>query len=155
MMIIFEGRAKIDEISFHVIADPMTRFLMLKSGSLDLGNIEPMQFERQLNKEFFNKFDIYEKISQSYTYLGFNLRLKKFQDPRVREALSLAINREEIVKILFFKHANVCNGLFLPGTKAYNEDVKSPTQDLKKAKKLFVKACKNRYAKGCYYLAAI
>jgi peptide/nickel transport system substrate-binding protein len=136
----FEGRAKIDKISFHVIADPMTRFLMLKSSSLDLGSVEPMQFERQLNKEFFKKFDIYEKISQSYTYMGFNLRLKKFQDPRVREALSLAINREEIVKILFFKHAKVCNGPFLPGTKAYNEDVKSPTQDLKKAKKLLAQA---------------
>ena len=51
----FEGRAKIDTISFHVIADPMTRFLMLKSGELDVGSIEPMQYERQLNNSFFEK----------------------------------------------------------------------------------------------------
>jgi len=136
----FEGRAQIDKISFHVIADPMTRFLMLKSAQLDLGSVEPMAYERQLQKTFFDMFNIYEKISLSYTYLGFNLRLKKFQNPDVRRALSLAINRQELVNILFFKHAQVCSGPFLPGSAAFNPDVKIPTQDIKKAKALLKKA---------------
>jgi len=136
----FEGRPKIDKISFHVIADPMTRFLMLKSTDLDIGGVEPMAYERQLSEEFFDEFNIYENISRSYSYLGFNLRLKKFQNPKVREALSLAINREELVKILFFKHAQVCTGPFLPGTKAFNPDVKSPIQDIQKAKQLLKEA---------------
>ncbi len=136
----FEGRAKIDTISFHVIADPMTRFLMLKSSALDVGSIEPMQYERQLDENFLKKFNIYENISQSYTYLGFNLRVDKFKNPKVREALSLAINREELVKILFFNHAKVCSGPFLPGTKAFNEDVKVPQQNIQKAKELLKEA---------------
>ncbi|MBE0515134.1 peptide-binding protein [Sulfurimonas sp.] len=136
----FEGRAKIDTISFHVIADPMTRFLMLKSSALDVGSIEPMQYEKQLNSSFFEEFNIYENISQSYTYLGFNLRLEKFQNPKVREALSLAIDREELVEILFFGHAKVCTGPFLPGTKAFNESVKAPSQDIQRAKELLREA---------------
>ena len=132
----FEHRPKIDKISFHVIADPVTRFLMLKSSALDLGSVEPMAYERQLSPEFFEKFNIYEDISHSYSYLGFNLRLKKFQDPRVREALSLAIDREELVKILFFEHARVCTGPFLPATKAYNPEVKAPEHNIKRAKEL-------------------
>jgi len=136
----FEGRAKIDKISFHVIADPMTRFLMLKSADLDIGSVEPMAYERQLSKEFFKSFNIYEDISRSYSYLGFNLRLKKFQDPKVREALSLAIDREELVKILFFKHGRVCTGPFLPGTKAFNPNVKAPKQNIQKAKQLLKEA---------------
>lgn len=136
----FLGRAKIDKISFHVIGDPMTRFLMLKSGQLDLGSIEPMAYERQLHDDFFTKFNIYEKISLSYTYLGFNLRLKKFQDARVRQALSLAIDRQELIDILYFKHAKVCSGPFLPGTLAFNKDVAVPTLDIKEAKKLLKEA---------------
>lgn len=136
----FEGRTKIDKISFHVIADPMTRFLMLKSSALDVGGIEPMQYERQLNEEFFKKFNIYEEISLSYTYLGFNLRLEKFKNPKIREALSLAIDRQELVKILFFNHAKVCTGPFLPRTKAFNESVKAPIQNIQKAKKLLKEA---------------
>jgi len=136
----FEGRPKIDKIVFHVIADPMTRLLMLKNGELDLGSIEPLVMERQLKSDFFEKFNIYEKISLSYTYLGFNLRKEKFSDPRVREALSLAINRQELVDILFFKHAKVCTGPFLPGSAAFNPNVKAPTQDIARARKLLREA---------------
>ena len=136
----FEGRAKIDRISFHIIADSTTRFLMLKSGLIDVGTIEPIAYERKLDKDFFNKFNIYEDISHSYTYLGFNLRKEKFKDPRVREALSLAIDRDELMKILFFNHAQVCKGPFLPRTKAFNDDVKTPKQNLKKARELLKSA---------------
>ncbi len=136
----FLTKPKIDKISFHVIADPMTRFLMLKASSLDVGAIEPIQYERQLNDSFFENFNIYEEISHSYTYLGFNLRREKFQNPKVRQALSLAIDRDELVKILFFKHAKVCTGPFLPATAAFNTDVKAPTRDIKKAKRLLNEA---------------
>ncbi len=136
----FKGRAKIDKISFHVIADPLTRFLMLKSSALDIGSVEPMAYERQLNKAFFDKFHIYENITLSYTYLGFNLRLAKFQNPDVRKALSLGIDRQKIVDILFFSHAKVCTGPFLPGTVAFNEQVKAPKRDIQKAKELLKKA---------------
>ncbi|MEN4053531.1 MULTISPECIES: peptide-binding protein [Sulfurimonas] len=136
----FEGRPKIDKIAFHVIADPMTRLLMLKNGELDMGSIEPLVMERQLKRDFFEKFNIYEQISLSYTYLGFNLRKEKFADPRVREALSLAINREELVDILFFKHAKVCTGPFLPGSSAFNPDIKAPKQNIKRARELLREA---------------
>ena len=136
----FEGRPKIDKIVFHVIPDPMTRLLMLKNGQLDIGSIEPLVMQRQLNADFFKKFHIYEKISLSYTYLGFNLRRKKFQDARVRQALSLAIDRQELVNILFFKHAKVCSGPFLPGTMAFNPNVKVPKQNIAKAKALLKEA---------------
>lgn len=136
----FEGRPKIDEISFHVIADAMTRFMMLKSGEIDIGSVDPMQYERQLSAKFFDMFDIYEKITQSYTYLGFNLRIDKFKNPKVRQALSLAIDREEIMQILFFKHAKVCTGPFLPSSIAFNKEVKAPSLNINKAKELLAEA---------------
>jgi peptide/nickel transport system substrate-binding protein len=132
----FEHRPKIQKIVFHVIADPMTRFLMLKSGQIDVDSLEPMQFERQLDTSFHKRFAALELPSHSYTYLGFNLRLKKFQDPRVREALSLAIDREALVDVLFLKHGNVCTGPFLPGSKGFNGEVKAPKRDLVRAKTL-------------------
>ncbi len=136
----FEGKAKIEKLSFHVISDPMTRFLMLKSGELDLGSLEAMQLERQVDKSFFDNFQSIEQISHSYTYLGFNLRLEKFKDARVRQALSLAIDRQELVDILFLKHGQVCHGPFLPGGASFNADIKSPNQDTLKAKALLKEA---------------
>ncbi|WP_310438814.1 peptide-binding protein [Sulfuricurvum sp.] len=132
----FEHRPKIQKIVFHVIADPMTRFLMLKSGQIDVDTLEPMQFERQLDNSFHKRFVTLELPSHSYTYLGFNLRLKKFQDPKIREALSLAIDREALIDVLFLKHGNVCTGPFLPGSKGFNGEVKAPKRDLVRAKAL-------------------
>ncbi|MGA9045452.1 peptide-binding protein [Sulfuricurvum sp.] len=136
----FEHRPKIDKIVFHVISDPMTRFLMLKSGQIDVDGLEPMQYERQLDKSFHDRFATAELPSHSYTYLGFNLRLKKFKDPRVREALSLAIDRDALIDVLFLGHGNVCTGPFLPGSKGFNEHIKSPKRNLMKAKALLKSA---------------
>ncbi len=136
----YERRPGIDKIALHVIVDPMTRFLMLKSGQLDIGLLEAMQKERQIDESFFNAFNTLEDISFTYTYLGFNLRLKKFQDPRVRKALSLAIDRHEMVDILFLGHGRVCTGPFLPGGMAFNKEVKAPTRDMKEAKRLLKEA---------------
>ncbi|MDD5717211.1 MAG: peptide-binding protein [Sulfuricurvum sp.] len=132
----FEHRPKIDKIVFHVINDPMTRFLMLKSGQIDIDGLDPMQYERQLDKTFHHNFATLELPSHSYTYLGFNLRLQKFKDPRVREALSLAIDRKALIDLLFLHHGNICTGPFLPGSKGFNDQVKAPIRNLVKAKRL-------------------
>lgn len=132
----FRRRPGIDKIVYHFMPDPSTQFLMLRSHKLDVGGLTPLQLERQIDGDFRSYYKIYEKLSQSYTYLGFNLKAKKFQDPRVREALSLAIDRQELVDILFFGHGRVCNGPFMPGTFAYNDNIKAPQPDLKKAREL-------------------
>ena len=136
----FEHKPNIEKIAFHVIADPTTRFLMLKSKQIDIGSLEPMQLERQVNKKFFDNYKKIEQISHSYTYLGFNLREKKFQDKRVRDALSLGIDRQELVDILFLGHGQICKGPFLPGGPSFNDKVKVPTLNQEKAKRLLKEA---------------
>ncbi len=136
----FIHKPNIDKIVYHFIPDPATEFLMLKSHKLDVGGLSPLQLERQIDKDFKNYYNIYEMISHSYTYLGFNLKNPKFKDPRVRKALSLGIDRQELVDILFFGHGRVCTGPFMPGTFAFNEKVKAPKRDVKKAKELLKEA---------------
>jgi len=140
----YEGRPKIDEILYTFLPDPTTSFLMLKQNKLDVGSLTPLQIDRQIDDKFKKEHKIFEKQSFGYAYLGFNLRNKKFKDLRVRQALSMAINREELVNILFFGHAKVCHGPFLPGTFAFDKNVISPNQDLKKAKKLLIEAGYNK-----------
>lgn len=136
----FLHKPNIDRIVYHFIPDPSAQFLMLKSHQLDVGSLEPLQFERQIEREFQEYYQIIETISHGYTYLGFNLRRNKFKDPRVRQALSLAIDRQEIADILFFSHAQVCSGPFMPGSFAFNEKIAPPKRDIKKAKELLREA---------------
>ncbi len=136
----FEGRPKIDTISYKFLPDPTTSFLMLKQNKLDVGGLTPLQLDRQINDKFKEDYKIIEQPSFAYTYLGFNLKNEKFKDLKVRQALSLAINRKELVDILFFGQAKVATGPFLPRSFAFNENVKAPTQNLQKAKEFLNKA---------------
>ncbi|MEY4505373.1 MAG: hypothetical protein RL154_1674 [Pseudomonadota bacterium] len=128
--------AKISKINYVFLPDPSTEFLMLKTAKLDIGGLSPLQLERQIDKNFKKQYQIIERPGSSYSYLGFNLRLAKFQDKRVREALSLAIDRQELADILYLGHAKVATGPFLPGSFAYNENIKPPQKDIKRAKEL-------------------
>ena len=136
----FEGRPNIDEILYKFLPDPTTSFLMLKQNMLDVGGLSAIQVDRQIDKKFKNDYKIIEKPSFGYTYLGFNLKNEKFKDKNIREALSLAIDRQEMVDILFFGHGKVCTGPFLPGTFAFNPDIGIPLQNIKKAKMLLKKS---------------
>ena len=132
----FVHKPNIDKMIFHFLPDSSAEFLMLKSKKLDVGSLNPLQLERQIDEKFRKDFSIYEDLAHSYSYVGLNLTHDKFKDKRVRQALSLAIDRDELVDILYFGHGQVCNGPFMPGTGAYNKDVKAPKQDIQKAKKL-------------------
>ena len=136
----FDGKPKIERIHYKFIPDPNTSFLMLKQKQLDIGGLTPLQIDRQIDNSFKKDFKIIERASFSYDYLGFNLKNKKFKNPKVREALSLAINRKELVDILFFGHGKACTGPFLPGSFAFNDTIKPIKQNQKKAKELLREA---------------
>lgn len=136
----FEGKPKIDTILYKFLPDATTSFLMLKQNNLDLGGLTPLQADRQLDEKFKKDYQIIEQPSFAYTYLGFNLNNEKFKDLRVRQALNLAINRQELVDILFFGHGQICTGPFLPGSFAFNDAIKTPIQDIQKAKALLLEA---------------
>ena len=136
----FIHKPTLEKIIFHYLPDKSAEFLMLKSGKLDVGSLTPLQLERQLDEDFKQKYTIYEDIAHNYSYMGFNLEDEKFKNPKVREALSLAIDRQELVDILYFGHGKVCSGPFLPGTGAFNETVGVPKHDIAKAKALLKEA---------------
>ncbi|WP_457596277.1 peptide-binding protein [Hydrogenimonas sp.] len=136
----FEHRPRIDRIHYHFIPDPTTQFLMLKAHKLDLGSLTPLQKTRQLDRAFGDHYRIVDLPGRGYTYLGFNLRREKFKDPRVREAIDLAIDKKALVDILFFSYAKICHGPFMPGTFAYPKELPSSRYDPKRAKALLAEA---------------
>ena len=136
----FDGKPKIEKILYKFLPDTNTSFLYLKQKNLDIGGLTPIQIDRQIDDEFKNNYTIIQKPSFAYTYLGFNLKDEKFKDLRIRQALSLAVDRQELVDILFFGYGQICNGPFLPNSFAFNDTVKPITQNIQKAKALLKEA---------------
>jgi peptide/nickel transport system substrate-binding protein len=137
----WEGRPNIDRYLYRVIPDSATMFLELSAGNLDEMGLDPVQYTRQTDTEFFRKsYRKYRYLADAYTYLGFNLQLPLFQDKRVRQALSHAVNKQEIIDIVLLGLGQEATGPYKPGTWAHNPDVRKYPYDPARAQALLAEA---------------
>ncbi len=133
-------KPRIERILFSIVPDASTNFYLLQKGEVDINTLTPIQLEKKVDKAFLARYKIVEQMTKGYTYLGFNLLREKFQDRRVREAIALAIDKKELVDILFFKHGRPCYGPFMPKTFAYNKAFEKNLYNPKKARRLLKEA---------------
>jgi peptide/nickel transport system substrate-binding protein len=133
----YEKRPNIDKIITRIIPDTATMFLELKFGGVDYMGLTPPQYKLQAEGEHFRRyFQKFRYPSFGYTYLGFNLQNPLFQDKLVRQAISHAINRNEIIAGVLMGYGTVCTGPFPPESWAYNPNVRPPEYNIEKAKEL-------------------
>jgi peptide/nickel transport system substrate-binding protein len=137
----FEGRPYISRVLYRIIPDPATMFLELKAGRVDQMSLSPLQYSRQSTGKWWEEnFRKYKYLSFSYAYLGYNLKDWKFQDKKVRQALTSAINRESIVQGVLLGLGVVAHTPYKPDTYWYNPNVKKWPYDPDLAKKLLAEA---------------
>lgn len=137
----FEHEPYITTLLKRQIPDMDTQFLELKAGNIDVMGLKPLQFTRLTDtKSFKEKFNKYKYLSNGYTYMGFKLDHPLFKDKRVRQALSYAIDRSEIVDGVLYGQGLPLACPFKPGTWAFNENLQPYPFDLQKAKSLLKQA---------------
>jgi oligopeptide transport system substrate-binding protein len=83
----------------------------------------------------------------SVSYIGFNVTQPPFDDPKVRQAFAMAINREQIVRVVLKDMLPVANSIMMPGLPGYNANAKVPGFDPEGAKRLLAES-KYRDARG-------
>jgi len=137
----FEGRPFINSRVFRIIPDSSTMYMELKAGGIDMMSLTPVQFTRQTNSaEFLSRFNKYSYPVPSYTYLGYNLKKPLFADKRVRQAITSALNKDELVHGVLFGLGQAAHGPFQPGTWAHNPELHPFPYDPARAQQLLAEA---------------
>jgi peptide/nickel transport system substrate-binding protein len=137
----WEGQPYLGRYIYRIIPDSSTMYMELKSGGIDQMGLSPVQYQRQTNTpEFLSRFNKYRYPAFAYTYLGYNLRLPLFQDKRVRQAMTCAINKDEIIQGVLLGMGQKADGPYKPGTWANKPDIKGPSYNPEKAKALLREA---------------
>ncbi len=133
----FMGAPHIKEIIYRIVPDSSSMFLMLKSNGIDYMGLTPIQYKfESKGKNFIKKFKKYIHPSLSFTFLGYNILDKLFKKRGVRQALSYAINKQEIIKGALLGLGRHCYGPYMPGTYYYDGNVKKYRYNPKKALRL-------------------
>jgi peptide/nickel transport system substrate-binding protein len=137
----FEGQPYIDGRITRIIPDTATMFLELRAQNIGMMGLTPLQYTRQTeNNLFTSNFNKYKYLSFAYTYLGYNLRNPLFADKRVRQAISYAINKDEIISGVLLGLGKPATGPYKPETWAYNDKVRSYNYNPQKARELLIEA---------------
>lgn len=130
----YGGSPKLKEILFKIIPDENTSLVALRSGDIDETGVPPKDFHPMKHVNLF-KYD-----ALVYTYLGFNIRNPKFKDPMVRKALSIAVNRKQLIGLIFLGLASPAYSPCSPVSWAYSDGVYKYEYDPKKARELLKRA---------------
>jgi peptide/nickel transport system substrate-binding protein len=140
----YEGKPPIKTITFVVIPDENVRMLALQNGEVDIamGLVNP-EIRKQIvgNKDL----DTGEVAAPSVHGLILNTRTKPLDDPKVRQALYMAIDREAIADEIMGGLAQAAYSELAPAYLGHTQNVPKYEYNPEKSKQLLAEA---GYAKG-------
>jgi len=130
---------KVETIKFQIMKDEAERLAAIRSGKIDISTVSA-----DSAKLLEGKPGVQVKNYQSleYSYLGINVNKKPFDNPKVREAISYAVDRNQIVQTVW-KGEAALTGPIAPALTSWAVDAASyPTYkpDAAKAKQLLAEA---------------
>jgi peptide/nickel transport system substrate-binding protein len=133
-----EEEAGVNSVTFNVIPEDLTRIGELETGGIHISYpVNPSDVERVENADGTS---IQQVSSSRMEYLGFNTEVEPFDDPRVRQALHMAINKEDIVNGVLNYLGTVAHGPLAPDVLGYSEDIDYIEHNLEEARELLAEA---------------
>jgi peptide/nickel transport system substrate-binding protein len=119
----WNGPAYLDQWIYKVLPDSVAVTNQLKTGEIDIGPIDPGQFDALTGTTTVARTEF---PVPTFTFYAYQLDPNKpagplFQDKTVRQALLYALNRPQIVTAIFFGHASVANSAEPPTSWAYKD----------------------------------
>jgi len=135
------GEAGINSLVFRIIEDSAVAFQELKKGEIDFSEISPIKWERSTDtKVFEEKFNKVQYYLPSFSFIGWNMRRPFFGDKRVRHAMTMMINKKDILAKLLFGHGVIVEGDQYYFGDAYDKSIVSDPFDPEKAAQLLDEA---------------
>jgi ABC-type transport system substrate-binding protein len=133
----WEGPPNYKKYVFRVIPDRLTQEMEFYAGTIDSYDVQPHQVKR-LEKD--PRFQSFSGTAFGYTYIGYNIRRKPFDDPRIRRALGMAIDMDKIINYVLYGQGERITGPFVKQTDYYNHTIKPVPYDPKGALTLLAAA---------------
>ena len=107
-----------------------------EAGTIDVAPVFGPDVDRALDPEnqFLDELTIFPLLHVAY--LGFNVRKPPFDDPQVRQAFAMTVDRQRLADVVFFERVDPATGILPPGMPAYSPDLAGIPFDPQGARRL-------------------
>jgi len=141
----WEGPPHYKKYVFRVIPDLLTQEMEFYAGTIDSYGVQPHQVKRLKDDPNFQSFS---GTSFGFSYIGYNMRREPFDDRRVRQALSMAVDVDKIIEYVLYNQGERITGPFPKQTDFYNPEIEPVPYDPQGALNLLAEAGWTRNAQG-------
>src|SRR5262249_21097563 len=134
------GPVKFEKLVIKIVPEDSSRVAAMMSGMFDFTNQYPLQFISQLKSAPMVRVQEAQPNFQ-LLYFGYKITREMVSDRRVRQAMSIAINRAEIAKGIAFGNADPAYTFVDPKAQDFAPKTKDVVvEDVELAKKLLDEA---------------
>ncbi len=132
-----KGHPKVDTITWKPVVDNNSRAALMQTGEAHF--TFPVPYEQAEILKAKPDLEVVAAPSIVLRYLSMNTQQKPFDNPKVRQAIAYAINKEALVKVAFNGYATPAVGVAPQGVE-YAVKIGEWPYDLAKAKQLMKEA---------------
>lgn len=137
----WRGASELEGIVIKIIPDAETEKMLFNSGQIDIFDLDHalIQIPEYKGSEEW-KDNISEKTVLGTSYLSINESLEPFQELKVRKALQMAIDRDEIIKNMYYGAAVPAYSFLPEGVPGHDSGIEPIKYDPEAAKALLKEA---------------
>jgi peptide/nickel transport system substrate-binding protein len=130
--------AKVDTVKFIVSPEDQSRVGQLLTGEAHI--VDPVSPSDISMVEGEDGVSMYHTDTLSLSYVGFNTEKEPFDDPQVRQAISMAINKDEIIEAVLEGTGTPAVGPIGEQVFGFSDDVDPLPYDPERAQELLAEA---------------
>jgi peptide/nickel transport system substrate-binding protein/oligopeptide transport system substrate-binding protein len=134
------GAPSLERINVWMGANATGEVQQYEMGGMDVANVPVDDLERVSNRNNPLSRELQSVPDLSVTYVGFNITHEPFDDPKVREALSLVVDRQKIARVMFQARVRQAQGFIPPDMPDYTPPQTGPTYDVTRARELLAES---------------
>jgi ABC-type transport system substrate-binding protein len=116
----WEGPPLFKDFFYRIIPDYVTQEVEFRTGAIDAYTPLPHQIARYKDDD---RYQALSSLGFGYTYIGYNNRHPILKDRRVRKALGMAIDVDQIIKYILYDEAERVTGPYPKNTDWYDQSI--------------------------------
>lgn len=122
------------EVEMLIEPDPEKAVALLERGTVDLVVGLPPTLVRRVESD--PALWVESRLGNGILYLNLNPGFGPWEDPRIRRAVDLGIDRPALVRDISLNHSRVASQMLHPGILGYEPKLDAPERDVAEARRL-------------------
>lgn len=134
----FEGRPKIDALTYRAITENSSRLAALETGEIDIAyNMDAIDSGAISQNE---NLQLISQPTTSTEYITFNTTKAPFDNKDFRKAVNYALNKQSMSDSIFMGKARPANSIINPNVFGHSDTVEGYPYNVEKAKEYLAKS---------------